>query len=281
MKNLIILFTIIASLSSCSIKLNDEWVNIDWGELGKIELGDNWVNIEWKNLWKIELNDNWVNIEIKSDLEVENNIFTKDAIDELKKLEEFREWVVNELANGWYDDNEIINDNDKSELYLTDGVLSIKDSSGQELLYLTDGVLSIKDSNGQELLYLTDWIYNNEWWINEVLKFDNGLGIWNLYITNNLKIGDIFEITDNSLKIWIFEIKDNWLYKSWNKIRSLDSLKNEYFEITKDWIKYGDKISITRNWIKFEYKVINKKTIKFSKETYLERNKILFNWKEK
>jgi len=308
MKKLIIALFIVSILSSCSVKLTDDEINIDAWNLGSINLTDDEVNVESGKNWKVEK---------------ESNISIKEDINKLNEFDEFRKWFVDELSNGWININieektsNSLNKKDKTTFYLSDYTFYVSDSNWTRIFNLDSASLNFKlsdwtrivnldsaslnvkydnwvriisidssslrvrNNTNNSVIYISDHWYDNEWWIEDFIDFDNWLKVGKLSINDTLKIKDILKFTSNSLIIWDYEIKESGLYKNWNKIRSLSSLKNENFEITKDWIKYGDNISITRGWIKFNDKIINKNTIKFSEKTYLEKNKIFFNWEEK
>ena len=315
MKKVIVLLSVLVFLTSCGIKIWDWEINIDGGEEWKIEIGHGMVNIEWKWGEKINIWGGKINITNNENTKSDKIIWVKEGDLELAKLiieakKEWVEWEKNEkeVINNKNDDSEFdlgnnsftiknINDedivyitenwvtiknNENDVVYITNNSMTIKNINNDDSIYITDNSLTIKDSNNDDIVYITNNTYENEWEISKAINFKSWIKIWDWFkINDTLKIWDTFEFTDNSLKIGNYEIKEDWLYKNWKRIRSLSSLKNENFEITKDFIKYWDKMKISKDWIKFVDKEINKNIIKFSEKTYIKDWEIFFNWEEK
>ena len=59
---IVIGLAIIALISSCTAKVSDEWVTLEWKN-GSITTSEEWVSIDWKENWKLEISEEWVEID--------------------------------------------------------------------------------------------------------------------------------------------------------------------------------------------------------------------------
>ena len=100
MKKVILLLLVSSLLASCSLKIWEEWVNIDGGEAWTLNIWEQWIQAENDNVGNINIWEEWIEININEN-NVENEVVAENTVinNELTIEEQVAEQVLTDIDN--------------------------------------------------------------------------------------------------------------------------------------------------------------------------------------